>query len=114
MRAIFTIILLAWFCGVAAQGTSEGNRFAPKHRNFAGKPCLESSGVSRSTASNSRISVHSVAIKNGCGDRIKVKLCYHGSTDCVDVDIPGYSSKETVLGVFPATQTFQYDINEQF
>jgi hypothetical protein len=114
IKATCAVVLLILCPEAMAQGVTDSDRLAPKHRNFAGKPCLESNGLSRATVSNPRISVHSVEIKNSCSERIKVKLCYHGSTDCSDVDVPGNSRKETVLGVLPATQMFRYDINEQF
>ena len=97
-----------------AQGFTESDSVERKHRDFAGKPCLETSGVSRPLASNPRILDHAVSFENHCFDRIKVKVCYYHTDDCTDVDVPGNSRKEQIIGVFPAIQQFRYEVKEQF
>jgi hypothetical protein len=65
-------------------------------------------------ASNPRILSHSVSLDNHCSDRIKVKVCYYKSDECTDVEVPGHSRKEQIIGVFPAMQLFRYETKEQF
>jgi hypothetical protein len=110
------VLLLAVLCSESlfAQGFTESESFDPKHRDFGGKACLETSGVSRPLASNPRILNHSVVLDNHCVDRIKAKVCYYKTDNCTDVEVPGHSRKEQVIGVFPAMQMFRYEVKEQF
>jgi hypothetical protein len=110
------VMLLAVLCSESlfAQGFTDNDRLDPRHRDFGGKACLESSGLSRPLASNPRILNHSVVLDNHCVDRIKAKVCYYGTDECTDVEVPGNSRKEQVIGVFPAMQTFRYAVKEQF
>jgi len=97
-----------------AQGFLSSNVADRKHLDFLGKPCLETVGSSQPLASNPRILNHIVSLDNRCVERIKVRICYHETEDCTDVEVPGRSRKEQVIGVFPAMQQFRYDIKEQF
>ena len=110
--AVSLLLLLAR--GVCAQGYSASDSLERKHRDYAGKPCLETSGISRPLASNPRILDHAVSLENRCVDRIKVKVCYYHTDDCTDVEVPGNSRKEQIIGVFPAMQQFRYEVKEQF
>jgi hypothetical protein len=116
LRSGLTIsfLLLLFPPSVSAQGFTEGNGLTQKHRDYAGKPCLETSGVSQPLASNPRILNHSVSLENHCSERIRAKVCYYNSTDCTEVEVPGHSHKEQVIGVFPAMQIFRYEVKEQF
>ena len=108
-------LLSMWFAGpLFAQGYTTSEIGERKHRDFVGKPCLESSGASQPLASNPHILNHSVVLDNHCLDRIKVTVCYHNTSDCADVDVPPRSRKEQIIGVFPAMQQFRYDIKEKF
>jgi hypothetical protein len=97
-----------------AQGFTSSDVTDRKHRDFAGKPCLETGGAAQPLASNPRVLNHIVSLDNHCVERIKVRICYHGTEDCTDVDVPPRSRKEQVIGVFPAMQQFRYDVREQF
>ena len=97
-----------------AQGYTQSDGVDRKHRDFAGKPCLETSGVSHPLASNPRVLSHAVSLNNHCAERIKAKVCYYKTDECTDVEVPGNSRKEQVIGVFPAMQLFRYDVKEQF
>jgi myo-inositol catabolism protein IolC len=109
------IILLLFFArGLSAQGYTASDGIERRHRDYTGKPCLETSGVSRPLASNPRILDHAVSLENHCVDRIKVKVCYYHTDECTDVEVPGNSRKEQVIGVFPAMQQFRYEVKEQF
>jgi hypothetical protein len=99
---------------VLAQGFTTNDLADRKHRDFADKPCLETHGTTEPLASNPRVLNHIVSLDNHCVERIKVRICYHGTEDCTDVDVPPRSRKEQVIGVFPAMQQFRYDVKEQF
>jgi hypothetical protein len=99
---------------VFSQGFTTSDLADRKHRDFAGKPCLETGGTAQPLASNPRVLHHIVSLDNRCLERIKVRICYHGTEDCTDVDVPARSRKEQVIGVFPAMQQFRYDVKEQF
>jgi hypothetical protein len=112
--AVGLLILVVSSRSLSAQGYTESDQFEKKHRDPAGKPCLATNGVSRATASNPRILVHSVSLDNHCSNRIKAKVCYYKSDECSDVEVPGNGVKEQVIGVFPAMQMFRYEVREQF
>jgi hypothetical protein len=108
------LLLLLFSCDLLAQGFTADDTLVRKHRDYAGKPCLETTGISRPLASNPRILNHAVSLENRCFDRIKVKVCYYHTDSCTDVDMPGNSRKEQIIGVFPAMQLFRYEVKEQF
>jgi hypothetical protein len=108
------IVLLLFSRGLSAQGFAASDNLERKHRDFAGKPCLQSIGISRPLASNPRILDHAVSFDNHCFEAIKVKVCYYRTDNCTDVEVPANSHKEQVIGVFPAMQQFQYNVQEQF
>jgi hypothetical protein len=108
---IFTVLLSG---SPFAQGFSESDVANRQHRDYAGKPCLTTSGVSHALASNPRILNHAVSLDNHCVERIKVKVCYYKTDQCTDVDVPGNAHKEQIIGVFPAMQAFRYEVKEQF
>jgi hypothetical protein len=85
-----------------------------KHLDFVGKPCLVTLGVARPLTSNSRVMNHIVSFDNHCVARIRLKVCYAGTEDCTDVEVPGYGRKEQVIGVLPAIQLFRYEVRELF
>jgi len=112
---VVTALLALSFPGdLLAQGFTSSAIGDRKHRDFVGKPCLETSGTAQPLVSNPRILNHSVTLDNHCPERIKVKVCYHGTDECTDVDVPPGSRKEQIIGVFPAIQQFRYDVKEQF
>ena len=112
---LFAVLLSLPFAGdLLAQGFTNSNVTDGKHHDFAGKPCLETSPSSKALASNSRVFNHIVTAENHCTQRIKARICYHGTDSCTDVEVPGGSRKEQVIGIFPAMQEFRYDVKEQF
>jgi hypothetical protein len=121
LRARFaaTIVLTAlWSSAACAQvqglGVAENDLAARRHLDFNGKPCLQSSGTSKPLASNPRILNHAVVLENHCSEKIKAKVCYYRSDECTDVEVPPRSQREQIIGVFPAMQTFRYEVREQF
>jgi hypothetical protein len=115
LRIPVALVLTVLFSSdLFAQGFTESDSVERKHRDYAGKPCLVTSGVSRPLASNPRILNHSVSLDNHCVDRIKAKVCYYKTDHCTEVDVPGNSRKEQIIGTFPAMQLFRYEVKEQF
>jgi hypothetical protein len=107
------LLLLAGFSrSLYAQGYTESDSVQQKHRDFAGKPCLVTNGVSHPLASNRRILNHAVSLDNHCSERIKARVCYYKTDQCTDVEVPGKSTKEQIIGTFPAMQIFRYDVKE--
>jgi hypothetical protein len=113
-RSTFLFVWLLFSHSLSAQGFTESDSLAQKHRDTLGKPCLETNGVSQPLASNPRILNHAVKLDNHCLDRIKAKICYYKTDECTDVEVPGHSHKEQIIGVFPAMQTFRYEVRERF
>jgi hypothetical protein len=113
-RATVLFLLIGFSRSLSAQGFTESDRVEHKHRDFAGKACLVTSGVSHPLASNPRILNHAVSLDNHCSERIKATVCYYKTDQCTDVEVPGKSTKEQIIGTFPAMQIFRYDVKEQF
>lgn len=97
-----------------AQGFTSSDLADRKHRDFVGKPCLQTSGEAQPLTSDPHVSNHVVILDNHCPDRIKAKVCYHGTNACTDVDVPPRARKEQIIGVLPAMPQFRYDVKEQF
>jgi hypothetical protein len=109
------LLSLSFASELLAQGFTTSDLGDRKHRDLAGKLCLETTGDARPLASNSQIFNHIINLENRCTDRIKARICYYGTdNNCVDVEIPGHSHKEQWLGVLPAMRRFRYDIKERF
>ncbi|MGY3508921.1 hypothetical protein ACVIQY_001896 [Bradyrhizobium sp. USDA 3051] len=84
------------------------------HKDYSGQPCLKYEGVARSHTLNQDLYDHVVSTVNKCPTRIKVKLCYPGSDNCIDAEIAAYGRKDVVLGVQPKTKFFRYVATEKF
>jgi hypothetical protein len=95
-----------------APGGSENQ--ARQHRDATGQPCVRVGGFARAQTVNSRIFDHMITATNNCSQLIKLKVCYYQSQSCVPVELPGYSRKEAVLGIYPALRDFRYEYTEQF
>jgi hypothetical protein len=109
-------MLVAALCASAAQaqGIAQNNLASRQHLDYAGKPCLASTGVSQPLASNPRILNHAVSLDNHCFEAIRVKVCYYKTDECTDVQVPPRGRKEQIIGVFPAMQQFRYEVKELF
>lgn len=112
-QAILTLVVL-FSSPLLAQGFTTSDLGDRKHRDFVGKPCLQTAGESQPLTSNPRIMNHVVILDNHCPDRIRAKVCYHDTNECTDVDVPPRARKEQIIGVFPAMRLFRYDVKEQF
>jgi hypothetical protein len=84
------------------------------HLSPTGKPCLTITTHAKAQLINPKIFEHLVVAANACGQRIKLKVCYSGTQDCVVMDVPPFGEKETVVGIFPALKYFKIETKEQF
>jgi hypothetical protein len=111
---LVVLLSLSFASDLLAQGFTTSNSGDRKHLDLAGKPCLETTGGVHPLASNPKIYNHIISVENRCIEQIKAQICYHGTDNCMDVEVPGHSRKEQVIGVYPAMQQFRYDVKEQF
>ena len=79
-----------------------------------GKPCLTIQGYAKPQTINPHIFEHWVGVANGCGQDIKLRVCYFGSQDCIPLDVPPWGRKDSVLGIYPALPDFRFEAREQF
>jgi hypothetical protein len=112
---LFPVLLLLSSAGhISAQGYTTNELSDRKHRDFTGKLCLETVGTAKPLFSNPKIFNHIVTTENRCNERVTTRICYHGTDNCMNVEVPGHSRKEQILGVFPTMQLFRYDSRELF
>jgi hypothetical protein len=116
---IALIVLVVVGAGALGQnlGSSSNNIFPtmnPRHMSPTGKPCLAIAGYARAEVLNNKIFEHWIGATNGCGMRIKVKVCYYKTDDCIVLDVPPYDRKNSIIGIYPAVSTFKYEAKEQF
>jgi hypothetical protein len=90
------------------------NDLARRHWSPTGSPCLAIQGYAKAEAANKDIFQHWIRAANGCGQAIKVHLCYYKTDHCIDMDVPAWEKKEAVLGIFPALKRFQFEAKEKF
>jgi hypothetical protein len=85
-----------------------------RHRDYAGKPCLNIGGYARPLAPSSKVFDHVVEANNSCSQSLRVQICYYKSQQCIDMQIPGRTRKEAVLGTTGGTKDFRYEFRERF
>jgi len=124
LRVRFIVIFfLTIFCGQALGQNAAGpiggfgpvqNDLARRHWGPTGSPCLSIQGYAKPERVNKDIFQHLIRATNGCGQAIKVHICYYKTDHCIDMDVPAWEKKESVLGIFPALKRFQFEAKEQF
>jgi hypothetical protein len=85
-----------------------------RHRDFAGKPCLDVQGYSRPHTIAPNLYDHVITVLNSCPQRIPIRVCYYQSQDCISMEIPGGDRKEAILGTLPAIKEFRFEFREKF
>jgi hypothetical protein len=105
----------------SAPGMFGGPSFLPSHNDLCkrhmdatGKPCIKIDPSSKPQTINPHIFEHWVAVTNGCGQAIKVRICYYKTQQCIVADTPPWGRRDVVLGIFPSLRDFRYDYTEQF
>jgi hypothetical protein len=94
-------------------GASAGSDML-RHRDFAGKPCLDVTGFARPHTIDAHLYDHVISAHNNCPQRIDLKVCYYQSEDCIPMGIPGGEKREAILGTLPATKDFRFEFREKF
>jgi hypothetical protein len=85
-----------------------------RHRDLAGSPCLTVSGFAQAHVIDPNLYDDVIAVVNGCPHRIAMQVCYYQSDSCIEMDVPGESRKEAILGILPATKDFRFEFREKF
>src|SRR4051812_38856738 len=94
--------------------STQSNTFAPVHRSPSGAACLRVAGQALPFANNNSLFNHWIYVENTCSDRIRLKVCYYSTTNCIDMDVPGRDRKQAILGTLPSVKDFRYDYRERF
>lgn len=84
------------------------------HRSATGAACLTLWGGAKPFTNNANLFNHWVYAKNQCSERIRIKVCYYSSRNCIDMDVPGHEKKEAILGTLPSVKDFKYEYTERF
>ena len=88
--------------------------YAPSHKTLDGKPCISVHPSTHPQTINPKIIDQIVVVQNICGQSIRVKVCYAGSTDCIDVALAGYQKLQRVLGIAAGSTNFQFEYRELY
>jgi hypothetical protein len=87
---------------------------ARMHSGPTGKPCLTVQGYAQQQTINPNIFEHIISASNDCSQLIKTQVCYYQSQQCIQIDVPPYGRKESVLGIMPAMKQFRFEYREKF
>jgi len=87
---------------------------AHHHRGPTGSACVAIRGYAKPETINKDIYQHLIKATNSCGQAIKFQVCYYKTEHCIDMNVPAWEQKESVLGIFPASKRFQFEVKEQF
>jgi hypothetical protein len=91
--------------------TLQGN-FAPTHKTASGQACITVHPSAVHQIANPNIVNHMVLVVNGCGQSIKVQVCYYQSTSCIIVAVNGYEKIERTLGIASGLTDFRFEFRE--
>lgn len=94
--------------------TGSQNTDILRHRDFAGKPCLDIGGFARAHTSDSKLFDHVIEIKNNCPQSIRTQICYLHTQECITMEVAGHLTKQGILGTLPSIKDFQYEFRERF
>jgi hypothetical protein len=94
-------------------GSSEGKEIL-RHRDIAGNPCLTVGGFAQAHLEDPNLYDNVITVENQCPQRIAMQVCYYQSDSCIQMDIPGESRKEAILGILPASKDFRFEFREKF
>ncbi|MCK1522214.1 MULTISPECIES: hypothetical protein [unclassified Bradyrhizobium] len=88
--------------------------FAPNHTTIDGKLCISVNPLTHPQANNPKIIEQIVLVQNICGQSIRVRVCYAGSSDCMDVPLAGYQKLQRLLGIAAGSTNFQFEYRELY
>jgi hypothetical protein len=93
---------------------ASGNTDILRHRGPTGSPCLTVSGYARHHTIDRNLYDHMILVTNSCAQRIKLRVCYYMTDDCILMEVPGDEHQEAILGTLPSMKDFRFDFKEQF
>jgi hypothetical protein len=85
-----------------------------RHVGANGKPCITIAEIHAQSQSNADFYEHWIRATNRCGQYIKLRVCHHGTDECVAMSVPPWESKNSLLGMSTIATEFQYDARERF
>ncbi|WGD50674.1 hypothetical protein QA641_34575 [Bradyrhizobium sp. CB1650] len=88
--------------------------YAPNHKTLDGKLCISVHPLTHPQTINPKIIDQIVVVQNICGQSIRVRVCYAGSTDCIEVALAGYQKLQRVLGIAAGSTNFQFEYRELY
>ena len=88
--------------------------FAPNHTTADGKLCISVNPLTHPQANNPKIIEQIVLVQNICGQSIRVRVCYAGSSDCIVVPLAGYQKLQRLLGIAAGSTNFQFEYRELY
>ncbi|MGY4344827.1 hypothetical protein ACVWXM_001291 [Bradyrhizobium sp. GM7.3] len=88
--------------------------FAPNHTTVDGKLCISVNPLTHPQANNPKIIEQIVLVQNICGQSIRVRVCYAGSSDCMVVPLAGYQKLQRLLGIAAGSTNFQFEYRELY
>jgi len=88
--------------------------YAPNHKTLDGKLCISVHPLTHPQTINPKIIDQIVLVQNICGQSIRVKVCYVGSSDCIVVPVTGNQKLQRVLGIAAGSTSFQFEYRELY
>lgn len=76
----------------------------------ANKSCLTVRAYTRPDFANKNLHQNWLNAKNGCGQHIKVSVCYRGSASCISISVPPWQAKSAIIGYAPTATPMHYQI----
>jgi hypothetical protein len=99
---------------VTPYSSPSSGTYTRRHVSPNGTVCVYLGGVARPFTTNDKLFNHWISAENRCSDRIRIKVCYYATTNCIDMNLAGHEQKEAILGTLPAVKDFRYEYQEQF
>jgi hypothetical protein len=85
-----------------------------RHVAENGKPCITVDEFHPKSQIDTDFYEHWIRATNRCGQYIKLRVCRHGSDECIAMSVPPWDSKNGFLGLSPMAAELQYEIRERF
>jgi hypothetical protein len=99
--------------GPDAPFSEDNDQVLRRHRDLAGDPCLSVYGYASPHVAYPNLFDHTIRANNKCAQSITIQVCYFRSEDCISMDVPGDTTKEAVLGIFPSMKDFRFEFRER-
>jgi hypothetical protein len=93
---------------VAAEASTE------RHVGANGKPCITIVEIHAKSQINPDFYEHWIKASNRCGLYIKLRVCHHGTEQCMAMTVPPWESKNGLLGMSPTMADLKYETRERF